>query len=61
MPTYVQANGSDTWHWCKNCTSYPSAGNIAKSEFHPGKERPRSGELDNQCLGKERNGDCRLS
>jgi len=56
MPTYVQGYGSDTWHWCKNCTSYPST--IAKTEFHPGKERPRSGELDNQCLSKEKAGTC---
>ena len=56
MPTYVQGPGSDTWHWCKNCTSYPST--IVKRETHSGKERPRSGELDNQCLAKERNGTC---
>jgi hypothetical protein len=56
MPTYVQAPGSDSWHWCENCTSYPS--NIAKRETHPGKERPKSGELDDQCKAKERNGDC---
>lgn len=57
MPTYVQAPGSDTWHWCKNCSKYPTV--IAKSEFHPGKERPRSGELDNECHSKEANNNCR--
>ena len=30
----------------------------ATSEFHPGRERPRSGELCNQCLRKEVNGEC---
>jgi hypothetical protein len=30
----------------------------ATSEFHPGRERPRSGELCNQYLRKEVNGDC---
>ena len=24
MPTYVQAQGRDTWHWCQNCSNYPS-------------------------------------
>lgn len=56
MPTYVQAPDSDTWHWCRNCSNYPDE--IAKEEFHPGTERPSSGELDNECLGKERNDDC---
>lgn len=56
MPLYVQAPGSDAWHWCKNCSSYPT--NIAKSETHAGKERPKSGELDDQCKAKERNGEC---
>src|ERR687898_503272 len=24
MPTYVRAQGRDTWHWCRNCSHYPS-------------------------------------
>jgi hypothetical protein len=59
MPTYVQAAGSDTWHWCRNCSSYPRT--YAKSEFHSKKERPRSGGLCDQCEGKERNDDCTLN
>jgi hypothetical protein len=58
MPTYVRANGSDTWHWCSNCTGYPEASNIAERVTLPAGQRPSSGELDNQCLGKERNGSC---
>jgi hypothetical protein len=30
MPKYVQAPYSDTWHWCSNCSAYPS--NPAKRE-----------------------------
>lgn len=56
MPTYVRGPGADAWHWCTNCTNYPST--IAESITLPGKERPKSGELDNQCLAKERNNDC---
>jgi len=57
MPTYVQAAGTDTWHWCRNCNNYSS--NPVKRETHPGRTRPSSGELCNTCLGKERNGDCK--
>jgi hypothetical protein len=24
MSTYVQAQGRDTWHRCRNCSNYPS-------------------------------------
>jgi hypothetical protein len=54
VASYVQAPGSDTWHWCKNCTLYPSA----IGDTHAG-GRPSSGELCNQCLSKERDGECR--
>lgn len=56
MPTYVKGPGSDTWHWCKNCTSYPAT--IADSVTLPAGQRPTSGELDNQCLSKEQSGNC---
>lgn len=56
MPTYVKAPGSDTWHWCKNCTGYPDQ--IGDQVTLPAGQRPSSGELDNQCLAKERNGEC---
>jgi hypothetical protein len=42
MPTYVQAQGRDTWHWCRNCSNYPSR--PAKTRA----TRPR-GDLCNQC------------
>lgn len=56
MPTYVKAPGSDTWHWCSNCSNYPTS--IGDSVTLPGKQRPSSGELDNECLSKETNGNC---
>ena len=56
MPTYVKAAGSDTWHWCTNCTEYPS--DPAERKTLPAGERPSTGELDNQCLSKERAGNC---
>lgn len=57
MPTYRKRKGKDTWHWCKNCSNYPTSDydEVTKS----GKERPSYGELDNECLAKEEKGECR--
>lgn len=52
MTTYVQAPGSDTWHWCKNCSHYPS--HVAKRRT----TRP-SWDLCEQCKQKQRAGTCR--
>lgn len=50
--TYVRGLG-DIWHWCRNCSSFPSViGKISQ-------DRPK-GELCNECLAKERDGACRL-
>jgi hypothetical protein len=57
MPYYRKKRNSDTWHWCKNCEDYPTTDYV--EEWHSGTERPKSGELDNECLAKERRGDCR--
>lgn len=53
MKTYRRKRGSDTWHWCHNCTDWPT------SDYVEENHKPTSGELCNQCLGKERNGTCR--
>ncbi len=53
MATYVQGYGSDTWHWCRNCSNYPSS--IAKRRETP----PTTGEKCNQCMSKQRDGSCR--
>ena len=53
MPTYRRKRNSDTWHWCRNCTDWPTTDFVE----HVGK--PTSGEFDNQCLAKERAGNCR--
>lgn len=52
MATYRRKNGSDTWHWCRNCSNDP------KSDYDERGSRP-SYDLCNQCLGKERNNECR--
>lgn len=57
MPEYrKRKTGSDTWHWCKNCPNWPTSD--YDSEWHSGKERPKTGELDNTCKSKEDNGTC---
>lgn len=52
MAQYRKSSGSDTWHWCSNCQHYPTSGYTSS----PGK--PSSGELCNECLGKQKNGNC---
>jgi hypothetical protein len=50
---YVQGRNTDTWHWCRNCSNYPTA--ITKRR----KTKPTYGDLCNQCKGKVKNGKCR--
>jgi hypothetical protein len=52
LATYVHAPGvPNIWHWCKNCSDYPSnaAGHTSV--------RP-TGQLCDQCRAKERDGNC---
>ena len=53
--TYRKRFGSDTWHWCRNCSNWPTSGYITWT----GIGRPTVGELDIECLAKEKNGNCR--
>jgi hypothetical protein len=50
--SYVQGPRSRTWHWCRNCSNYPST--IGKTR----PTRPSSG-LCNQCTAKEADKNCR--
>ena len=52
MRTYRRKRGSDTWHFCRNCTEWPMTG------YEEQTNRPTSGELCNQCRSKETNGTC---
>ena len=51
--TYRSKRGSDTWHFCRNCSNWPA------SDYDERSRKPTSGELCNQCLAKRRAGDCR--
>lgn len=56
MKSYVKKKGSDTWHWCKNCSNYPKGLNVDKSLL-----RPSNGELCDQCKSKDRDRTCKES
>ncbi len=45
---------SDTWHWCTNCTNWPKP----PDEYDVSHSKPTSGELCNQCKGKDDNNNC---
>lgn len=49
---YRKREGSDTWHWCRNCNNWPTSGYTERTS------RP-SGDLCNECKSKEREGTCR--
>lgn len=49
--TYRRRNGSDTWHWCGNCSAWPESAYEQKAVL-------LTGERCNECAAKERNGNC---
>ncbi|MCE7698615.1 MAG: hypothetical protein K8E24_007185 [Methanobacterium paludis] len=53
MVEYRQKTGSDTWHFCSNCSNWPT-----RSGYKSRSTKPTDGELCNECLGKQRNGNC---
>lgn len=53
MAVYRRKKDSDTWHWCKNCSNWPT------SDYEERYAKPTSGELCDQCKAKERKGECR--
>lgn len=54
MPTYKKRQGSDTWHWCKNCHNYPKGAGVTSRET-----KPTGGDLCNECKAKTRDKNCR--
>lgn len=49
---YRRKKGSDTWHWCRNCENWPL------TNYDVSRTKPTSGELCDQCLAKDRAGNC---
>jgi hypothetical protein len=54
MPTYRRKKDSDTWHWCRNCSNWPTSDYVDEYKV----DRPTSGELCDECKGKEKAGTC---
>ena len=50
---YRRARGRDAWHWCKNCSRWPTA------DYQEQQTRPTTGELCNECRSKDAAGTCR--
>jgi len=57
MTEYRKRKGSDTWHWCTNCSNWPTG--RAGVDYDSRNTKPTSGELDNECQAKDRDGICR--
>jgi hypothetical protein len=49
---YRRKQGSDTWHYCRNCSRWPTA------DYDQETKRPTTGELCNECKGKDKAGTC---
>ena len=49
---YRRRRDSDAWHWCRNCSNWPTF-DYAESEG-----KPTSGELCNECEAKQMVGTC---
>jgi hypothetical protein len=50
--TYRKRKGHDTWHFCKNCSQWPTSN--YDEQYH----KPTTGELCNECKSKEKSGNC---
>ncbi len=50
---YRKKKDSDTWHFCKNCSNWPTA------NFEEKAAKPSHGELCDQCKAKRKAGGCR--
>jgi len=51
MAVYKKKKGGDTWHWCRNCSKYPT------SDVETTTTRP-AWDLCEECKAKEKNGTC---
>lgn len=54
IATYRRTAGNDTWHFCRNCTQWPSLAYIEEYDA------PIGAELCNECRAKEAKRICQL-
>jgi hypothetical protein len=51
--TYRRRHGYDAWHFCSNCSKWPT------SDYDERTSRPTTSELCYECQSKRRNNICR--
>jgi len=51
--TYRKKRNSDTWHFCTNCSKWPT------SDYDEKTMKPTTGELCDECRAKQANGTCK--
>lgn len=50
---YRKRHGKDAWHFCKNCSNWPTSDYVERSS------KPTNDELCNQCKAKQKEGNCK--
>jgi hypothetical protein len=50
--SYRRRKGHDTWHFCSNCSNWPT------SDYEVSYSKPTNGELCNECKAKRDAGNC---
>jgi len=53
MAIYRRKKGSDTWHFCRNCSNWPT------SDYEERHMKPQDYELCNECKAKDKSGECK--
>lgn len=53
MANYRRKKSKDTWHFCSNCSNWPT------SDYEEQSTKPTTGEFCNECQSKRDNGNCR--
>ena len=49
---YRRRRYSDTWHFCTNCSNWPTR------DYETSYSKPTSGEQCNECKSKRKDGNC---
>jgi len=52
--TYRRRRRRETWHFCANCSNWPTSG-----DYNERASKPTTGELCDQCQAKQRHNNCR--
>lgn len=50
---YRRKKNSDTWHYCSNCSNWPT------SDYVEQQSKPTPGEFCNECRGKQNTNNCK--